>query len=371
MLDQCKEIFAPLEVPEECDRLLEGLAVAADATEIDLRLVVALRTDHLDRLLPHPSISRRGPPTLVPVLPLTADQLVESAVAPARRHGIALEPALVTTLVADVVGQPGGLPLFQFTLHELAQRRTGDTLTLALYEAIGGVDGAVTRRAEELFGCLGPAEQEVARQVFLRLVHIGDGPEDDLRRRVTLDELASLQVGERMLQTVLAVFGDGRLLRFDRDAASGAATVKLAHDALLSVWDRLLDDLAAARADVQVRTVLTLAALEWCRSGEHPDYLLTGAGLDHIRRWAGSTGLLLTELEQRSLDVSSGRARQARRTPATRIRRPLTVLLSLLDLLVMVGSVDVGHPASATSVALVHRDDGHRHPVPRRPQLRP
>ena len=43
-------------------------------------------------------------------------------------------------------------------------------LTIAAYEATGGVMGAVGRRAEELFEDMSPAAQEVSREVFLRLV---------------------------------------------------------------------------------------------------------------------------------------------------------------------------------------------------------
>lgn len=358
VLDQFEDVFGPLDDTDERDRLLDGLAVALDAADVDLRLAIVLRTDHLDRFLSHRSVSGRGPPVLVPVLPLSANQLAQAAVAPAGRAGIELEPALVTTLVADVVGQPGGLPFFQFTLHELADRRTSNMLTLALYDAIGGVHGAVTRRAEELFAQLGPAEQEAARQVFLRLVHVGDGPDDDLRRRARLDELASLPVSSSELQTVLDVFGGGRLLRFDRDAVSGAPTLELAHDALLAAWDRLVAYVSGARGELQDRTALTRAALEWQRSGEHPDYLLTGARLDHYLRWAGSTGLMLTGPEQRYLDLSRARPGAQRHAGLSGAHPSIAVVLAVLLLAMVLGSLNLELEEPGTSVALVHRDDG-------------
>jgi DNA-binding SARP family transcriptional activator/basic membrane lipoprotein Med (substrate-binding protein (PBP1-ABC) superfamily) len=358
VLDQFEEVFGPLDDPGECDRLLGGLTLAVEAADVDLRLVIVLRTDHLDRFLSHRSVSAGGPPVLIPVLPLTANQLAQAAVAPAGRVGIDLEPALVTTLVADVVGQPGGLPFFQFTLHELVARRTSDTLTLASYDAVGGVHGAVTRRAEELFDQLGLREQEAARQVFLRLVHVGEGPDGDLRRRATLDELVSLPVGSSELQTVLDVFGGGRLLRFDRDAVSGAPTVEFAHDALLAAWDRLVAYVSDARGELQERSALARAAFEWQRSGEHPDYLLTGARLDHYLTWAGSTGLMLTGPEQRYLELSRAHPHAARHTGLSGAHPSIAVVLAVLLLAMVLGSVNLGVEEPGTSVALVHRDDG-------------
>jgi DNA-binding SARP family transcriptional activator/basic membrane lipoprotein Med (substrate-binding protein (PBP1-ABC) superfamily) len=358
VLDQFEEVFALVDDVEERDLLLRGIGAALDRTDQDLRVVVVTRTDHLDRLLSHPSFGARCRPALVPVLPLTADQLARAAICPARRHGITVEPALVTALVADVVGQPGVLPLFQYTLHELADLRADDTISLLAYQAIGGVHGAVTRRAEELFDQLGPAGREAARQVFLRLVHVGTTAEHDLRRRVSLDELNGLQVEPSELQAVLDRFGGARLLRFDRDAATGTATVELAHDALLGAWDRLVQWIEAAREDIQDRTILTVAEREWHRLGQHQDYLLTGARLDRYRRWAGASNLCLTADEQRYLDASSAHAAVLTPHLTTTARWVLAASLTLVALLVAVGVGGAWLERPVASMALLHRDDG-------------
>ena len=51
-------------------------------------------------------------------------------------------------LLADVLGRPGGLPLFQYALTELFDRRVDRMLTLAGYNSMGGVAGALGRRAD-------------------------------------------------------------------------------------------------------------------------------------------------------------------------------------------------------------------------------
>jgi conflict system STAND superfamily ATPase len=43
--------------------------------------------------------------------------------------------------------QAGTLPLLQYAMAELFDRRTGQTLTLAGYRALGGLRGIVSRRA--------------------------------------------------------------------------------------------------------------------------------------------------------------------------------------------------------------------------------
>lgn len=139
--------------------------------------------------------------------------------------------------MTDVEEQPGALPLLQYALTELFERRRGDTLTLRGYRESGGVAGALTRRAEELVEGLTQDERSLVRQVFLRLMTLGE-ERQDTRRRVTLGELRSLG-DERTVDEVLELFGGARLLTFDRDTATGEGTAEVAHEALIQRWPRL------------------------------------------------------------------------------------------------------------------------------------
>ena len=103
------------------------------------------------------------------------------------------ELGLVPAIVTDVVDQPGALPLLQYGLTELFERREGRMLTSKAYQAIGGVLGALGRRAEEVYEGLDEMVKNAARQLFLRLVALGEGTEDT-RRRVLRAELEGLIV---------------------------------------------------------------------------------------------------------------------------------------------------------------------------------
>jgi hypothetical protein len=77
------------------------------------------------------------------IVPLTARELEQAIIAPAERVGLRLEAGLLPTILNDLAEQPGMLPLLQYALTELYQRREGLTLTLAAYQAMGGVLGAL------------------------------------------------------------------------------------------------------------------------------------------------------------------------------------------------------------------------------------
>ena len=116
------------------------------------------------------------------------EELEETITGPAYRVGAVLEEGLVEAIIEDVREQPGALPLLQYALTELFERREGALLTNAAYKDIGGTLGALAKRAEEVFQRIPGAGQDMARQMFLRLVTLGEGQEDT-RRRILQTEL--------------------------------------------------------------------------------------------------------------------------------------------------------------------------------------
>src|SRR4029434_11033534 len=83
------------------------------------------------------------------------------------------------------VDRPEILPLLQFTLEELYQRRTEDgLLTLAAYRELGGVEGSLAQRAAAVFKQLPDDVQAELPKVLNALVSIQhDGHETVGRKR--------------------------------------------------------------------------------------------------------------------------------------------------------------------------------------------
>jgi WD40 repeat protein/DNA-binding SARP family transcriptional activator len=302
VLDQLEEVFTLVEDEDERLHVLESLRASVTAPESRVRVIATLRADFFDQPL-----SVRGFGDLMvdrteAITPLSPEELERAIVAPADRAGLAVEPRLVAAMIADVVDRPGTLPLLQYTLTELAERRDDGTLTLAGYKRIGGVSGALARRAEQIFGALSDSGRESCRQLFLRLVTLGEGSEDT-RRRVRRSELTPL-AGPQVMGGVLEAFGRHRLLSFDRDPATREPTVEIAHEALLSAWDRLRDWIDEARDDMRAERRLATAAAEWDANERDPSFLLRGARLDQTKAWAETTTLAVSEADRDYLDES-------------------------------------------------------------------
>ena len=255
---------------------------------------------------------------------------------PGRRHP---EPGLATEILADIGSQPAALPLLQFALTELFERREDARLTRAAYAALGGVTGALGSRAEDAWQGLNGEGREVARQLFLRLAAPGETGEP-AGRRVARSDLGSLGVDDAAVDQVLDEFGRRRLLAFDRDPVTGAGTVEVAHDALLGRWPRLAGWIGEARDDLSMRRRLADATADWEASGRDPDFLLAGSRLELFAGWSSSTDLRLDGSERALVQASvtardhraaeetvrAGRERALERRAATRLRALAAVL---------------------------------------------
>jgi WD40 repeat protein/DNA-binding SARP family transcriptional activator len=313
VIDQFEELFTLVEDRDEAKRFLDNLHAAATEPRSRVRVVVTLRADFYDRPLMHPDFSALVQARTEVVVPLSADELERAIRLPAERAGVEVEPGLATALVADTVQQPGALPLLQFALMELFERRGDHTLALADYQALGGVEGVLEGRAEAVYGGLAEAGQAAARQLFLRLVTLGEGVEDT-RRRALLSELEGLggDSPDGGMGPVIEAFGKARLLSFDRDPLTRTPTVEVAHEALLREWGRLREWLDGSRDDLRMQRVLGGAAADWEKSGREESFLLRGVRLDGYAAWQETSGLALTGGERAYLEASLA-ARQARR----------------------------------------------------------
>ncbi len=318
VIDQFEELFAQVESEEARSSFLDMLAEAVSDPAERIRVVLTLRADFYDRPLEYPVFGDLLRRNLVTVMPLSGDDLRRAIVEPARTAGVELEPGLIDRIEADVTGQPGALPLLQYALTELFERRSGSVLTTAEYEATGGVRRALGRRAEQIYQGLQSQEQEAAKQVFLRLVTVGDEAEDT-RRRVRRSELESMRGLGQAAQTCVAEYGRYRLLTFDRDPRTRTPTVEIAHEALLREWPRLRAWVDDRREDLLTHRRLAAAAREWVDSERDDSFLLTGGMLTRLAAWEETTGVALSRAEQDLLEASLERLHAEEAAEAARV----------------------------------------------------
>lgn len=295
-IDQFEEVFTQVDDENERANFLSSLLVATTAPDSRLRIIVTMRADFYDRPLMYPGFGELIRRYSEVVLPLSAEEMQAAIIEPAKRIGMEIEQALTAAIIAEIETQPGALPLLQYALTEVFERREGNRLTYKAYQDSGGVLGALARRAEEIFIQLPELKQETARQMFLRLVTLGEGSEDT-RRRILQGELLSVGDDAQATQEVLDVYSRYRLLTFDNDPVTRDPTVEVAHEALIREWQRLREWLNESRDDVRTQQRLASAARVWHSENRDTSFLASGMRLEQFEQLLDSGNISLAEEE--------------------------------------------------------------------------
>ena len=243
VLDQCEELVTQTG-PREQAAVLHTLRAALRA-DPGLWVVATLRSEFLSTTPERAGLATAIDDALI-VEPLDRSRLAEVIEGPAQRAGLRFAPGLTQRMVDETSGGDG-LPLLAYTLRELADR-TSAPITNADYDAVGGVVGALRRRADRLVDDLerrghGP----LIVPTLLRLADL-DVAGIAVRRRVPRSALTPDET------LVVDAFVDAHLLRSDGDTVD--ATVEVAHEALLRQWEPLRRAIADAADALRRRAEL-------------------------------------------------------------------------------------------------------------------
>jgi DNA-binding SARP family transcriptional activator/tRNA A-37 threonylcarbamoyl transferase component Bud32/energy-coupling factor transporter ATP-binding protein EcfA2 len=345
VIDQIEELWTASSCERRTALIAELSGVVDDG---HARVIATVRADMLDRPLQDPVMGPHvGAATFV-VGPLTPAELDEAITLPAASVGVTVDGAVVAQLVAEASSHPGSLPMLQFTLTELYDRRVDGRIDFAALESLGGLGGAIGRRAEAVLAEIGSDRLDPARELFGRLVTPGIGG-PDTRRRARVGELST---GAR---TVADAFVAARLLVIDRDEQTREPTVEIAHEALLGRWARLADWIEEDRQWLRQLQQLATAAAAWEERGRSDADLYRGARLEAAVEALEVDGRPATALERAF--VEAGRSardseiRQAQRT-ARQLRRLLAGTAAALVLVLLAGSVAAVQRRDAERAAL-------------------
>jgi energy-coupling factor transporter ATP-binding protein EcfA2 len=323
VVDQCEEAVTLCRDSDERARFFSTLAGHAESA----LLIVALRGDRFGELSGYPEFARLVERGLYLLKGMAEDDLRAAIEGPARQAGLRLEPGLVDLLIRDVEGEPGALPLLSHALRQTWQRREGRTLTVAGYQASGGIRGAVAQSAEQVYE-QAPAEQRpVLRDLLLRLVT--PSPEGEpVRARVPRRLVAADAKHEQVIEQLVTA----RLVTSDEDV------VELAHEALARAWPRLrgwLDD------DIEGQRIwrhLAAAADAWDAMGRPDSELYRGVRLARVTEWRDRTNPDLTPVEQAYVHAGKDAAESEQRAQRRRRQTLTSVLAGAAAIAAVLGS---------------------------------
>lgn len=212
-------------------------------------------------------------------------------------------------ILADAESSPNALPLLEFTLQQLYDARRDQLLTWEAYASVGGLKGAIARRATTVYQKLEPIARKARHRIFAALINIDSNRNTVTRQHAPLEVLNAAPGAASFIGSFL----DAHLLVTDEDQVTGQPVVTLAHEALISHWDQLSAWIKERRGEVLARQRLREQAALWLQNGGKKSYLLSEARLAEAERIAASDLFTLSRDEQSFLKLSTERSKKRAR----------------------------------------------------------
>ncbi len=352
LVDQLEELFTQTEDEDGRRRFIDLLLTAVTEPRGPLLALLTLRADFFDRPMHYPALFEQMQVHLRLVPPMELEELRATIEQPAALPdvGLTFEGNLVGDLLFEMRGQVGALPLLQFTLEQLFERRSGHRLTLSAYREIGGVKGALSQHAEKTYTAL-PSEEHrrLARALFLRLIDIGTTEQDVTRRRAALSEFSLADAtSTRLLRETADAFIAARLLTTNEVA--GTTTIEVSHEAVIRAWRRLTDWIREAYEDLHLLKVIREDAAEWRRYGHSLDRLYRGTELAEALAWRERS--LLSLDEEAFLEASAAEQAHQQALIAEREQQEALQRKRYTRRMVLVGLAGLGLTATAAATGI-------------------
>lgn len=319
VVDQLEEMYTQEEVlPKHRKAFVDVLDSLARCGKV--WIIGTLRSDFYPRLgnLPKLVALKEGDGQYDLMAP-TASEIGQMIRLPTRAAGLRFEEDAASSERLDdrlrdaAAEHPEVLPLLQFTLEELYQRRTEDgMLTLAAYRDLGGVEGSLAQRAETVFKDLPDDVETELPKVLNALVSVEhDGHETIGRKRAPWSD-ATTGKSRELIET----FVNNRLFVTEL-ADDGSAVVTVAHEALLWHWPRVKDWVAQNRENLRVRSRISAAAVRWKAEYKRVDLLLpSGKPLVEAESLLDQ-GIDLSEDEAAYINASIAKAKRVQKLKAS------------------------------------------------------
>ena len=303
-IDQFEEVFT---LVDQADReaLAAGIAALLDA-RAGHRVILTMREEFRSRLVELRALTGRLENGWYSMRPMGYEELKAAVEGPAVLVNLQFQAGIVDDVVKKVLGQPAALPLLQFTLRALWDRRDRNRVTWDVYRGVGDPLTALQLAADKFYDSRSPETQREVRRILLELVRV-----DELLEayRQPLPKSLLLKAGQANTETVLRLLEDGDYLRITAEPGSDDAIVEVKHESLIRNWPRLVSWIAEKRIERRQRMALSQAARSWDEAGRPTEGLAHGlavGGSEAPRRPDGPRS------QFRRHERGSGRPRRAR-----------------------------------------------------------
>jgi hypothetical protein len=314
VVDQFEEIFTLSRV-EERQRFVDLLTQVTEEPYPRLAIVITMRADFLEPCLQYLKLARLIQTQAIFMPPLVGADLEQAIAEPAKLMGYSFESGLLGEVLQDLGQEQGCLPLLQFALLELWEKRDQKKhqMNRLAYQEMGGVLGALERHAEKIYQQLSHREKDSAKQLCLKLLRTGVEMKDTRQRqpKQKLLELAANDLEQQQtFAATLQELIDGRLLVAGEE--NGEIWIDLAHEALMESWQRFKDWRQDNRDLRWLVSRIEDNFKDWKNHDCNTEFLISGGLLTQVHRRQSTLMFYLNSEEQEFYRLSCEQEHQKR-----------------------------------------------------------
>ncbi|SEH58763.1 DNA-binding winged helix-turn-helix (wHTH) domain-containing protein [Rheinheimera pacifica] len=210
-------------------------------------------------------------------------------------------------LCSEAASNPDALPMLQYTLQELYLQRSKDNrLLVSVYKALGGIEGAIGKNAEQAIKGLTAAQKASLPRVLSLLVTLREDEQTITSRSGRVQQLQTDD--ERMLVQTMV---ENRL--FVSHLQNGEPCFSIAHEALLRRWPRATAWITEHHDSLSVKSRLHHLTNRWQAESKNNAYLLAeGKPLQEALLLANNSLFQLDTEEAGFIQASAKKARMLR-----------------------------------------------------------
>jgi len=345
VVDQFEELFTLCEEERERQVFVEGLTALFQSPGLRHTVLLTMRSDYESQVAQLGSFQAPFERANVRVTPLGSTELRDAIVQPAELRGLKFEDGVVDALVREILGEPAGLPLLQFTLLKLWDSREHNRVTWEAYRRLGGARMALAQSADHFYHSLTPQERVTVQRILLRMVRTGERLEVT-SNRIQRKDLYRGGEAPDWINPVLGKLVAAHLVRLTPGESPEEDQLEVAHEALVRNWPKLVEWLEKERTEITTRRRLEAKVEEWLRLNKEGG-LLDEVQLQEAERWLASSSALtlgyrpelpaLVQASREALDEAKRKDEEIRRREirSSRIFRFLTAVMAVLLILVL------------------------------------
>ncbi len=250
-IDQFEEVFRyrdkhSTEI-DEVNTFLNLLISAINQSKVPIYIIITMRSDFVGECARYPEFTDKINDSQFLIPQMTREERRKAIIGPVETVDATIDEELVNKILTDVGEEADALPVMQHAMmrtYDYWARNSfsNDVIGFSQYEAIGGMEKALSVHANEAFYELSESQQVLCEKIFKTITEKGDGGRGT-RRPTRLIDIATITGADiEEVQAIVEHFrAPGRTLLMPpyTVAIDEESMIDISHESLMRIWTNL------------------------------------------------------------------------------------------------------------------------------------